>query len=292
MAPPFGLTGVRRALAIAAAALVTTGFFVVSGFPYDRLAPRIEQAIAAATGARVDIGRLDLGLVWVTPELRAEDVDVAWPGGRRLRFERLRVRPAWSTSWLRGHPALVLALRSSEGEVDGTVVAGGEPAFRGTLRQVELGQIPLDEWAPGASLAGRADAELDLAIAADGPRGSARFTVGDGSLSLPLLPIGVPFESLRGELVLGGESLAKIAALDLVGPLVGFSAQGTIGRAPEATMAPLAIDARLDVREPTVRTLLRGQGIVLDAEGKAAVTIGGTLGSPEPQAAPRSGRGS
>lgn len=293
LAPPLGLTGARRVLAIAAAACALTGYFVVTGFPYDRLTPRVERIVTDATGARVEIDRLELGLTWLTPQLRAWDVDVAWPGGPRVQLDRLRVHPAWSLSWLRGAPALVVALRSPAGEVDGTVVVGGEPSFRGTLRQVQLGQLPIAELAAGASLDGRADADLDLQLGADGrPVGSARFTIGDGSLSLPVLPIGVPFESLRGDLVLGGDAIARIAALELVGPLVGLVAKGTIGQAAAWEAAPLAIEAKLDAREPTVRTLLRGQGVALDAEGKAELTIGGTLGSPAPQAARRPGRGS
>jgi len=292
LAPPFGLTGMRRVLAIAAAAVALTGFFVVIDFPYDRLTPRVERIVTDVTGTRVEIGRMRLGLSWLVPELRAWDVEVASSGGRRLHLDRLRVRPAWSFSWLRGAPALVVALRSPDGEVDGTVVMGGEPSFRGTLRQVQLGQLPLAEFAAGASVDGKADAELDLRFAAEGAIGSARFTIGGGSLALPLLPIGVPFESVRGDLVLGGDTLARIEALDLVGPLVGFSAKGTIGQAPAALLAPLSIEARLDAREPTVRTLLRGQGILLDAEGKADLEIGGTLGSPETDTARRPGRGS
>ena len=53
LAPPFGLTGMRRVLAIAAAAILITSFFVVLGFPYDRITPRIEQGIRTVTFGRV-----------------------------------------------------------------------------------------------------------------------------------------------------------------------------------------------------------------------------------------------
>ena len=51
--PAFGLTGVRRVFAIATAAILLTGVFIVIGFPYDRLTPRITQAVEATTGTRV-----------------------------------------------------------------------------------------------------------------------------------------------------------------------------------------------------------------------------------------------
>lgn len=285
LAPPFGLTGVRRALAIAAAAFVLTGAFVVAGFPYSLVTARLEQAIEAATGARVDIGRFAIGLHWLVPELRGWDVDVTTPAGRRVHLDRVRVHPAVSFSWLRGRPAIALALRSKAlGEADGTVTVGGEPGFSGELRGVALGPLSLLEaFAPGAVLEGRADATIDLALAETGPTGTARFTVADGSLTLPVLPIGLPFQSLRGDVAFGGDALAKIESLDLAGPLVAFQAKGTIGTAPIAANAPLDVEATVEVRDPTVRTLIGGQGLALDASGKSQIHLGGTLGSPAPQ---------
>ena len=129
LTPTFGPTGFRRVLAIAAAAVLLTGVFLVVGFPYDRLTPRITQAIETATGARVSIGRLGLGVAWLGPQLRAWDLDVTTPGGRRIPIDRLRVHPAWSMSWLRGVPSVVVAVRSPLGEIDGTLRIGGQPAF-------------------------------------------------------------------------------------------------------------------------------------------------------------------
>lgn len=290
-APVFGLTGARRGLAIAAAAILLTGAFVVSGFPYDRLTPRIAQTIEAATGARVSIGRLGLGVAWLGPELRAWDVDLTTPGGRRVPIERLRVHPAWSLSWLRGMPSLVVAVRSPFGEIDGTVRIGAQPAFDGTLKHFDLAQLPLDLLAPGASLEGRGDAEIDLSLAENGADGTARVDVTQGSFGLPLLPIGVPFDGVHGVFTLGGETLAKIDAFELVGPLLQVSAKGTLGQAPAATLAPLAIEAQIEVRDANARSLLQAQGVRLGPDGKASLSIGGTLADPQVQtgrgAAPR-----
>ena len=282
-APAFGLTGVRRALAIAAAAILLTGIFVVLGFPYDRLVPRISQAIEAATGARVSIGRLGLGVAWLGPQLRAWDVDVTTPSGRRVPIDRLRVHPAWSLSWLRGMPSLAVAVRSPLGEVDGTLRVGQQPAFDGTLKQFDLAQLPLDLIAPGASLDGRGDAELDLEMVDTGVEGSARFDVRDGSFGLPMLPIGVPFDGLHGDIALGGETLARIDAFEMTGPLLQVTAKGTLGQAPATTLAPLALEAQIEVRDANARSLLQAQGIRLGADGKASFSLGGTLGDPQVQ---------
>lgn len=283
--PAFGLTGVRRVLAIATAAILLTGVFIVIGFPYDRLTPRITQAVEATTGTRVSIGRLGLGIAWLGPQLRAWDVAVTTPAGRRIPIERLRVHPAWSLSWLRGMPSLVVAVRSPLGEIDGTVRIGPQPAFDGTLKSFDLAQIPLDLVAPGASLDGRGDATIDLAMGEAGAEGTARFDVTQGSFGLPMFPIGVPFDGVHGDVVLGGETLAKIDAFELTGPLIQVWAKGTLGQAPAATLAQLALEAQIEVRDANVRSMLQGQGVRLGADGKASLSVGGTLGDPQVQTA-------
>jgi len=281
VAPAFGLTGLRRAFAISVAAVALTSVFLVAGFPYDRLAPRAAAAIESATGTRVTIGRLDLGVTSWAPQLRTRDVDVAWPSGKTASFQSFRVRPAWSTAWLRGTPALVIEARSPLGSVKGIVIGGAEPSFDGELRQLSLAMLPLQEIAAGAQLDGRADAQLDVTIAEAGPQGRVHFEATQGSLTLPLLPIGLPFDKLSGDLALGGDTLAVLDAFDLAGPLVALTASGSIGRNADTDLAPLALKARIEAREPALRSMLQSQGLALDASGAAAFEIGGTLGSPE-----------
>lgn len=281
VAPAFGLTGFRRALAISVAAVALTSVFLVAGFPYDRIAPRAAAGIGSVTGTRVTIGRLGLGVTWFAPQLRAWDVHVAWPSGKAASFQSVRVHPAWSTAWLRGAPALGIELRSPLGEVDGTVIGGAEPSFDGELRQVSLALLPLQEIAAGTQLDGRVDAQLEVTIGEAGPQGRAHFEATQGSLTLPLLPIGVPFDKLSGDLALGGDTLAVLNAFDLAGPLVALTASGTVGRNANPDLAPLALKARIEAREPAVRSMLESEGVTLDASGAAAVEIGGTLGSPE-----------
>ena len=281
IAPAFGLTGLRRAFAVGMAAVALTSVFLVAGFPYDRLAPRAAAVIENASGARVTIGRLGLGVAWFAPQLRASDVDVAWPSGKTASFQSIRVHPAWSAAWLRGTPALVIELRSPLGEVDGTVISGSSPSFDGELRNASLALLPFQGIAAGTQLDGRVDARLDVTIAEAGPQGRVHFEAKQGSLTLPLLPIGVPFDKLSGDLALGGDSLAVLDAFDLAGPLVTLTASGTVGRNANPNLAPLALKARIEARDPTVRSMLQAQGVALDASGAAAVEIGGTLGNPE-----------
>jgi len=281
IAPDFGLRGFRRALAIAVAAFVLTTFFLISGFPYDQLAPRLAATLESLTGARVAIGGLDLGMSWLAPQIRASQVQVTWPGAKPVAFDSLRVHPALSTSWFRGAPALGIAVTSAMGEADGTVVVGALPAFDGTLHNVSLALLPIGDIAAGTSIDGRADATIDLAMSEAGPQGTVQFEAKNGSLTLPVLPIGVPFEKLTGDLELGGDVVAKLASFDLAGPLVALTASGTIGKGATTQLSPLTLQARIEAREPAVRSMLQQQGVALDANGGAAVTIGGTLGAPD-----------
>jgi type II secretion system protein N len=261
--------------------VVLTSVFLVAGFPYDRLAPRAAAAIASATGTRVAVGRLDLRMAWLAPRLRAWDVNVTWPGGRSVFFQSIRVQPAWSLAWLRGAPALWIALRLPPGEVSGLVIGGDVPSFDGSLRQISLALLPLQEIAPGFQLDGLVDATIDVAITDAGPQGSARFEAKQGSLVLPVLPIGIPFDELVGDFGFGDGNLASVNAFDLAGPLVALSASGTVGRDADSDLAPLALKARIEARDHAVRSMLQSQGVAFDASGAAAVEIGGTLGSPE-----------
>jgi type II secretion system protein N len=281
VAPLFGLRGTRRALAIGVAALALTSIFFVTGFPYDRLAPRAAATIESATGARVAIGQLDLVFSWFVPQLKATDVDITWPGGQHASLQSILVNPAWSLSWLRGRPALGVSLRSQLGDLDGTVALGAAPSFRGELQNVSLALLPVQDIAAGTKFDGRVDAQIDVQLAEAGPQGTVHFDAKQGSLTLPMLPIGVPFDSLRGDVAVGGDMLAKLNGLDLAGPLVGLTASGTIGHSPAIHLAPLALKARIEAREPALRSMLQSQGVALDPGGAAELEIGGTLASPQ-----------
>jgi type II secretion system protein N len=262
-----------------AAYLALTTVFVLVGFPYERLAPRMAAVLGPALGAQVTIGGFGPGLAWGMPQALAWDVEATWPGGQHLRLDRMRLRPAWSTSWLRGDPAFVVALRSPDGEVDGTVRIGDAQGFRGTLSRVVLERLSAI-W-PGAELAcmGHLDADVDLRRSAEGLEGSLALRAADGSIGLPNLPVGIPFSTLAGDLTFGGESFATLSALSIDGPLVAVKGSGTLGRAAALSMAPLALEARIEVRDPAMRGLL-SSSVPVGADGVAEIHVGGTLAQP------------
>jgi len=277
--------GPRRALGLALAYLMLTALFVAAGFPFDRLAPRVAAALGSATGARATIGGLGFSLSWLRPKLVARHVDLRWPGGFALALDRARIGPALSTSWLRGQPSLALSLDTKLGRLAGTARLGAAPAFRGELRGVALDKLPLDALAPGLQLGGSLDADLDLRAAGAFPEGTARLAARNGSVSLPSLPIGLPFAKLDADLALGGAALVALQSLALDGPLAAATGSGTIGRGASIDDAPLALDLRIEAREPALRQLLASEGLATGVDGTAHLEIAGTLASPSLRAA-------
>jgi type II secretion system protein N len=272
----------RRALALGAGYLALTLLFVVIGFPYERLAPRVAAFLEPLLGARLTIGRVQPSLSWGLPQLLAWDVEATWPGGQPLRLERMRLRPAWSTSWVTGNPAFVVALRSPDGELDGTVRLGDSPGFDGSLAGVALARLPASPMLLGTTLDGRLDADLDLRRGADGLEGTASLRAANGSIGLPSLPVGIPFTSLTGELVFGGESQARADAIALEGPVVALQASGTLGRAASPMLAPLALQVRIEARDPNLAPMIAGN-LPMGPDGVADFEVGGTLGAPQVQ---------
>jgi type II secretion system protein N len=272
----------RRVLAIAAAYFALTLVFVVVRFPADRLTPRVAALASAVTGSQVEIGSLGIDVISLLPALHARDVTVTAPGGTPLRLDRVRARPAWSLSWLRGHPSVALSLRAGASRVDGVARLGDAPGFQGELADVDLKLIPAAALGGvGVSIDGKLGGTLDLRLAEAGPEGELDLRAVDGSVSLPNLPIGVPYESIEAQASLGGDELARIAKLVVDGPMLAVDASGTVGRGPAPTLAPLALQAHVEVREPALRDLFAGTPVVLGPDGSADVSIGGTLAAPQ-----------
>jgi type II secretion system protein N len=268
-----------RYVAIPLAGLLLFLLFLHLGFPYERLGGLVAAQLGRATSSRIEIAALSPRLSLGGPGLEATGVTAVTSSGARVEFERAFLRPAWSLAWLRGNPAVFVDLAGSLGEAKG-VATLRIPGFRGELRGIELAHVPLTAVLPGGSLRGVADFELDLALAADGPEGACDFTVANGSLGLPGLPLQIPFTSLVGELRLGGENLASLAKLELEGPLVSARASGTLGRAARVEAAELKLELDLTA-QPALRAPLQSAGIALGPDGTAKLQVTGTPGRPQ-----------
>jgi hypothetical protein len=246
-----------RFVAIALAAGLCFLLFLHLGFPYQRLAGPVAARLGSATASEVRIARLAPRLSLRGPGLHAQDVTATPHGGRPIQLEGVFLRPAWSTAWLRGNPALHVEL-------------GG----------VELAELPLAAALPGVSLSGRAEIGLDLV--AGEPTSQASFDARDGSLALPGLPLALPFTSFEGELRYDGEgeSLLEVEAASLTGPLVSLELSGTVGRGASLETSPLQFELEISA-QPELRGTLQAAGIALSPEGKGKLQLTGTPSRPE-----------
>jgi type II secretion system protein N len=262
------------------AGLVLVAFFVFLGFPWERVRDFVARAASEASGARVSFAELSPGLSAGGPVLVARGIAID-AGGRSHRVDEARLRPAWSTGWLLGRPALFADLRAPEGRVAGTFRAGAEPGFDGRVEEVALARLPLESLLPALTLDGVASADVDLRRTAAGPAGRVELEVRDGSLALPGMPMALPFERLVADVELGGEVLARLSQVSFDGPMLALQGSGTLGAAADPMDAPLDLALELEVREPAARPALQSLGFRLGRDGKGKARLGGTLGAPE-----------
>ncbi len=266
--------GVRR-LGLIAAALVLTTFFFVLSFPWDRLGESTAARIGALIGADVAVGHL--GTTWLPlPGFRASGVRVRWSDGRNLELDQASVRPAFSLAWLRGRPALYVGLAAPLGSARGTLVPAGPPAFAGHLGVPALARLPLQRFAPDLALDGRAEAQVDLRLLPDGPRGEARVEARDGSIALPGVVVALPYTSVRGDLGFTDAALVEVRSFSLEGPMLSADVKGSVGRAPTLQLAPLDLELHVQVRDASLRPMLAGAGLRLGPDGSATVHLRGT----------------
>jgi len=254
--------------------------FSVAIFPYDRFREAAAEQLRSATGAQVEIGALDGGLSIGGPALDASGVQLRWPDGSRLELTHARVRPAWSFSWLRGRPALGVAVESSLGSAFGTWWPGNAGGFSGSLRAVDLAGLPPSLLGGAPPVIGRADAELDLRLEAGTPRGTVEIEAREGSLTIEDLPMAIPYERLVGQARLGEGGAIDLQDLALDGPMVAATGGGSIGAAPRLALAPLDLDVELEVVDANLRPLMRDFGVRLDGSGRARLRITGSPSRP------------
>lgn len=261
-------------------AVLLTLFFVAIGFPWDRVRDRVTASAGRLLGAEVRLASLGPSLSLFGPGVHVTGLDATLPSGQRVVLDDASVRPAWSTSWLRGRPALAVDLRGPQGRAAGTLTLGTEPGFDGELEDVDLAKLPLDSVLAGLALDGIASGEVDLERSARGPRGSFDLHAKGGSVALPGVPVALPFETLAARGSLTDAALAEGLAIELEGPMLTAAVSGRVGQAEPVLSAPLDLDVRVRVVDPSIRPMLAGTGLRFGPDGSAAMKLTGTAGRP------------
>jgi type II secretion system protein N len=268
--------GGRRGLVIAAALALLLVFAAVR-FPYARLLPPLLDTARAATGAEIEVGDLGLGLGLAGPHVVARDVRLRWPTAPELRFEAVRVRPAWSLAWLSGTPRWHVDAAGAPGSFRGEVAAG---RVAGEWRDVDTAALP---WALAGTLAplsGRVSGEVDLAHADGAWQGSAALTGQDGSVDLPGLPVAIPFVAIAAQLEVT-PARVELSSARIEGPLVTANVAGTATASGAAISAwPLDLAVEIESVDPALRGYLGPLGIQEGGNGRAHVRVTGTLAAP------------
>jgi type II secretion system protein N len=262
------------------ASLVLVLLFMLILFPYGRFRDIAVARLAQATGASVSLDELDGGISIGGPSVSATNLLLRWPDRRELLLERARVRPAWSFSWLRGEPALHLQVEGPAGRAAGTVWQIPDLAFAGRVQGVELSLLPVDPLADPLPLLGRLDARIDLSAGPSGPIGSIRCESWDGSIALPQIPFGIPFQELRGDVERAESGSIEVREFQLEGPMLSATAQGSIGASHGPEEGTLDLEGELVVVDPAVRQMVEPYGVRFDPDGTARFRISGTLSRP------------
>jgi type II secretion system protein N len=276
------VTGSRlaRGLGFGLAGAALTALFCLWLLPWDRYRALAERELGRATGARVQVASLGPALGRGGAVLRLRDVELRFAEGQRLAISELRLRPALSTSWLRGEPALRLLLASEAGALDGTCWLGERTGFAGDVEGLRLELLPMDRLAQGLSLRGTADLVLDLVSDGAGLSGAVELAAREGSIAFPPYGLPIPFATARGSLALAPATGLVLESLELDDPgRLVLRASGTIGAAPSPELGPLDLTAHVEVLDPALRSLF-AQALPLDAGGSAELRLSGTLGAP------------
>jgi type II secretion system protein N len=256
-------------------------FFLIHGFPYDELGQRIASRIEESHGIQITFGDIGPTLQLAGPALEATQLRVKRPDRPPEPIERALIRPAWSMSWFAGEPALHVELESAAGTAVGTLQWNGTTRWAGSLHDARPELPPISDWIPTGRLEGMLVATVDLSMTELGPEGTVAFEVRDGTLFLPGLPSApLQFETLTGELSIGGDAYAKLESLQFEGPLAKGSGSGKIGRAARLDQAPIAFEFDFVVQPELARAVAAG-GVQVNPGGDAVAKISGTVAKPK-----------
>ncbi|MFP8880993.1 MAG: type II secretion system protein GspN [Myxococcota bacterium] len=273
------LPGWFRALVVPSAGVLLVFFFMLRGFPYEAIADRVASTLEPALGVQLEIAEFGPVFEWAGPGFQAVGVRASFADAQTLNFDRVLVRPAWTTAWFRGDLAFHVELDGPIGIAMGSLELGEVPAWEGSVQNLDLKELSFLDVLPSKTIQGRMDATFSLQMGELGPEGPVTFELRDGSLSIPNMPITLPFEEILGEFELGGDAYLTIESLTLEGPIVSGSGSGRIAKAASFARAPLQIEFDLNVK-PALASSVRAAGARVDRKGDAKIRITGTVSDP------------
>jgi len=275
-----GLPRPLIAIGIPCAGVLLIAFFLIRGFPYEKLGELIAKRIEQSHGIHFVFGDVGPTLQLAGIALEGTQLRVAFPDRSPQQIDRALVRPAWSLSWLTGEPTFHVELESPSGSADGTLRWNDVASWVGTIRDARPELPPIADWIPIGGFEGTLAATLDVSMGEAGLEGLVEFEIRDGSTSMPGFSAPLPFESLTAALSLGGDAYLKLTSLSFEGPLASGSGSGKIGRAEPLEQAPIGFEFQVDIKPELVGSV-RGGGAIIKPGGNALVRISGTVAEPK-----------
>ncbi len=266
--------------------------FIVFRFPWDAVGRRVAWEISRVSGARVDVSELAPGLSARGPVLRAREVMIQHPAIDRVRVSEFEIAPRFSSSWLSAEPTLRVFARTDLGHADGVLRLGESPAYAGRVTEVDLARIPLRLQASALELAGRLDADADVSLDPGGTlAGRVDFESPSLEVKLPMLPIPLRFHRTVGTVEILDSGDTRISEVRFEGDALEGSLAGEIGLVHRSQSPPIDLEAEIQIKDPTLRSLAPSAGIRLDGAGRAHIVMSGTVDDPRMsvvgEAAPR-----
>lgn len=269
-----------RGIGIPLAAVALTSFFILLGFPYHHLTNR--AAAQAATSLGVEIEAEDSGFTIGFDGIgfRFRDIEVNTANGDTYPLDTLRFGPAWSLRWFLLDPILFFELDSTLGHAEGKVATGDALNARVSIRDAVLTKLPFLAQSLPVQLTGTLSADADVQTVAEEFEGPIAFDLKDGTIQSAGLPTEIAFDTVHGEVTLGGEQLVTIQAFELLGPMFNVEATGRVGKAATAPARPLEFDIHFsDILAP-LRGMIQGLGAKVTANGTADLRVRGTVAAP------------
>jgi len=266
----------RRRIRIAAAAVLLTGAFMYFRFPYERLIPSTELAFEEATGLALRIAEISAWPSMLGPGIAAAGLRVDFPEGARLDLDEVRLRPAWSLSWLQGEASLVLELEDDLLQANSLLAVGDALSLSGRLHDIDLSSLPPRLLGKGVTLTGSSDVDFDVQLAESGAAGELNVAARQGSVEHPQIPMTLPFESIDGKLELGGDHWLTVHSLQIESPLLAGGLAGSVGPPPASVL-----DLRGEFQtQREVRSTLNSSGFKVNRSGALLMAIGGNAARP------------
>ncbi|MCH7868453.1 MAG: type II secretion system protein GspN [Myxococcales bacterium] len=263
------------------AAFLLTTFFILLDFPYHHLTNRITAGAGQALGVEIEAANSGLTFGLDGIGFRFEDVRVETPIGDVYDLDFARFGAGWSTSWFFATPTVFFEVDSSFGHARGTIRMDADASGSGSIAGARIGELSfLDELLP-VEITGTLDAEGNIETTDDVAQGGLSFDLKDGSISHPGMPIEVPFETIHGLFVFGGEQFLSVEAFDLLGPVLNFSASGTVGHGEAIGDRALDLDIEFKDVAPQMRSMIELLGVSVKRDGRAKLHIGGSISQPE-----------